>query len=187
MAKERDDPRGRKIADQLEGLMDDGEAFLMRCEGERIRVFEAEDDETVPVPSRLADREPALHGKLLRAEAALDAAGSWMTKLVWLVALLAIVGIATGWLGAWLGIDVEPLQSFWVYVAILGLTITVTSTLGGFFERIRYAGLRAEVHRAIDESGLDADTAISLLATGNDLTTVAKFLKRDDAKSARRW
>ena len=170
-----DTERANGIAAALEGVLEEGDAFLVRRTPERIEVTRPEPEESPP----LDEAHPELYGHLLQVSEELSDAGC---NLVWM-GLAAVAGICLAihmqWLDNVLGIDVERLRSLWVY----GFAIVVTFFLCGYFaeqmEQRVYARRRGELMRTIREAGFTARTLLARIAKREDLKDVADQLKTD--------
>jgi hypothetical protein len=180
MATERDDARGRKIARQLDGLLDEGQSMLVRCETGVIKVFEVEgeDDELTRV-SPLRDSHPELYGRMLALDQAVDKAGGFLLGLLWIVTTVTFVLTWSGALDGLFGLALGHIISFWMilpFVIVMGI---VTSQIGNVFEKAKYAGLRGALHAAIDGSGLTLPTVLSKIEGDQAVSNLAERLKID--------
>jgi len=184
MAEQRIDPRGKKIGERLMGYLDDGESFVVRYEGGEMRVFDGDEEAPVALPSRLAYENPRLYGHLVRVQGALSSAGAWLQKLLWLAAILVVIGLVSHLLDDLLGVDLDASRSIVLYLALLGVAGFLGHFVGAFFERLRYRALEGDLHDAIDGAGLDVETVLAWTARDASISKAVERLQADPPRRA---
>lgn len=167
--------RTARIAAALEGILETGDAFLVRRAADRIEVTRPEPEEPPP----LDKAHPELYGHLLQVSEELSDAGS---SLVW-IGLAAVAGICLAihmqWLDSVLGIDAQRLRSFWVYGFAMVVGLLSFGSLSGVMERRVYAQRRAGLMASIRQAGFTPRTLLARIEKDEDLDDVATKLKTD--------
>jgi len=170
-----DNERRSRIAAALEGVLEKGDAFLVRRAGDRIDVTRRNPGESPP----LDEAHPELYGHLLQVSEELSDAGS---NLVWM-GVAAVAGICLAihmqWLNSVLGIDAERLRSLWVYGFVMVVAFFFFGFVSEQMERRIYARRRGELMRTIRQAGFTARTLLARIAKQEDLKNVADKLKTD--------
>ena len=109
MTAEEREEREQDIADQLAGVLDEGERWLVACRGGRIDVRPAEAASLKP----FSEEQPELYGYLLAVNEVLSDAGTGFVMTSMFVAAAICLAIHMEWIDRLLRIEIERLQSVW--------------------------------------------------------------------------
>ena len=116
-----DDYRVEELTEYLQEVVHDGEYFTVRKTSSVLRILDPGSAE----PS-LSEDHPSLHGRLLAINERLDASGGNLGLFTVLAIVFSCVALEMSWVDSLWGLELDQLQSFWVYliIAIAGFLIS---------------------------------------------------------------
>jgi len=167
--------RQEEIAESLEGLLVDGERFVVDCHDGRVDLQSIEEANLKP----LAEEKPELYGHLLAVSEALSDAGSSFV----LFAMITVAGICLAihmdWIDTFLNVDVQKIQSPWVYAFVLIACFFASGQIALWIEASAYRRHRGEVIRAVRDAGLTRWHLLARISQDEDLSNLVEKLKTD--------
>ena len=167
--------RQEEIARTLEDILVEGERFVVDRHQEGVDVQPIEDARLKP----LSDEQPDLYGHLLAVSEILSDAGSNFVLFPMMTVAVVCLCIHMRWIDTIAGIDVDKLQSFWVYGIALGICFFVTGQIALWVEAFAYRRYRDELIRHIRETGFTRWHLLARISQDEDLSNVADKLKTD--------
>jgi len=173
MSTEIDDAQKRKIAEALTGVMRDGQRCLIQCSDGDITV-----DSKVPA-AEIKQKHADLYGQLLTANEAISDAGGWVGIVMFFTAAVFCLAIHMAWFNSVLGVPVERLQSFWLYLLVLAVVVIVSGGLVSVREQQAYRRHRQEVLRAIADAGSTKNAILTAINDDPALKSIAEWRKKD--------
>jgi len=168
------DERATEIAEALEGLLEDGDEWVVSCDEDEIDVRAADE-----IDEGLDETHPELYGHLLEVSKELSNAG---INFVW-VGVLAMGGVCLAihmnWIDGLFGIKAEWLQGFWVYLFLLVAAFMVMGYLATQVESLVYARRRKELGESFRRSGMTRWHLLARIEDDPGVEEVAERLKTD--------
>lgn len=169
--------RQQEIARVLDEILDDGERFAVDCHDGCVDVQPIEEANLRP----LSEEKPELYGRLLAVSEILSDAGSNFV----LFAMITVAGICLtiymNWTDTILGIDVERLQSFWVYAFALTACFFLSGHVALWIEASTYRRHRNDLIQAIRVAGLTRWYLLARISQDEDLSNIVEKLKTDSS------
>lgn len=178
MTAEEQADREQEIADALAGLLDDGERWVVACRNGRIDVRPAEAASLKP----FSEEQPDLYGYLLSVNEVLSDAGTSFVVTSMFVAAAVCLAIHMEWIDTLLRIEIERLQSVWVYSFALAATFFGSGHVALWIEAMAYRRHRGDLLLAIRQSGFTLNRLLARIAGDEELGKVAERLKLESAQ-----
>lgn len=129
--------------------------------------------------SNLQQEHPELYGRLLMANEKLENVG---TLAVWLL-MLFIVGLCVtihmAWIDPLLGIPVENLQGWGVYILIALASFVIYCLYTELAEKIAYRSLKPGIMNYLAQQSLTIPWLVSQLANDSSLEEISDQLKKE--------
>lgn len=166
--------RIEQIQDLLDGVVDEGECYLVRCHNGEIEAAAMSKEGIVPL--RLTHEE--LYGCMLSINEDISAAGSHLMSVMFFAAVAFCVGIHLQWF-AELSPFLAKFNSLWFFLPFLALVIYVGKTISWIVGDRVYSFRRNELLQAIFESGLSRYQLLSRMEGDPSLADLATVLKKD--------
>ena len=116
---------------------------------------------------------------MLALDDAVEKAGGRLNAFIWIVVIVLFVLAWGGAIDGLFGWSFSHIVSFWMFIPLVVLTSIVTYRIGSTFERIRYAGLRASLHTAIENAGLTTAAVVSKIEGDTAVSNLSEQLKID--------
>jgi hypothetical protein len=170
-----DDARRRQIANVLEQTLVDGERVVV---GRQDGVVDVEPIEEANLRS-LAEEKPELYGHMLAINENLSDAGSSMVVFPMLGVAGICLMIHMSWIDTFLGIEIEKLRSFWVYLFAVVAGFFLFGQIAVWLEAAAYSRQRGSLVEAVGRAGLNRWQLLARIAQDDDLSNVAEKLKTD--------
>jgi len=167
------------IAESLDGIVADGERFVVDCHDGRIEVQEIEDADLRP----LAEEKPELYGHLLAVSEVLSDAGASLVVFSMLLVAAICLTVHMQWIDTFLRVDIEHLRSIWVYGFALAASFFVVGQIAVWVEAAAYRRHREELIQSIHRAGIGRWHLLARIAEDEQLENVADHMKKD----ARPW
>ncbi len=178
MNPEEQGEREQDIADALAGVLDEGERWLVACRSGRIDVRPAEAASLKP----FSEEQPDLYGYLLAVNEVLSEAGTGFVMTSMFVVAAICLAVHMEWIDRLLRIEIERLQSVWVYAFALAATFFGSGQVALWIESMAYRRHREELLRAIRSSGFTLKRLLARIAGDGQLGKVAERLKTESAR-----
>ena len=167
--------RQQEIARSLEGILVEGEKFVVDCGGGRIDVQGIEEAIFRP----LAEEKPELYGHLVAVSEILSDAGSNFVLFPMMTVAAICLTIHMKWIDTILGVDVDKVRSIWVYAIALTACFFVCGQIALWVEALVYRRYRADLIRAIREAGLSRWHLLARISKDEDMSNIVDKLKTD--------
>lgn len=175
MAERWEPDRSEAIIQALDGILDEGECFLVRCsEGQVVAAAITEDGLT---PLRLTHED--LYGCMLSVNEDVTSTTLHTLAISVIVAGILSVAIHLEWLGAVLGPVQTSLQSIWVYITLLFLSFFLGLLIDQLIARKKYDRRRSEIMQALFISGLSRYQLLARLEGDASVAQALSLLKSD--------
>lgn len=170
-----DRDRADEVSTLLQGSLEEGEGFLVRCQNYSIEVVPFHENE----PFELKHTHEELYGCLLSINEDLS---SRRYPYYWIL-LVAVsflsLSIHLEWLDTLFQLSFEPVRSLWFYLALtLAMTVLYNIVIGSV-ESATYRRRRPELLQAIFESGLSRYRLLSRMEGDPGLSHISEQLKVD--------
>jgi hypothetical protein len=170
-----DRDRADEVATFLEGALQDGEGFLVRCNNFSIEVVPFHEQE----PFELKHTHEELYGCLLSINEEISERQFpyfWLT----LVALVFFcLALHLQWLDTLLNIDFQGIRSIWFYLSTALATVVLYNIIIGFVERSIYRRRRPELLQAIFEAGINRYKLLARMEGDPGISHISDKLKID--------
>ncbi len=195
----REDEHIRRVASAIEDFIPPGRTYLVTRDDSGVTVLPMDADTdadaaeldlsaAAAIAQRpLPDRAPALVGRLLTVNEAISSSGVGPMVGIWLLAILACWGVAEGWLTTAVGLPVEPLQSWWVYIGLMLGGLVAGASASGWTERAAFERHRESLLRAIADDGAEPFALLAELEGDERFEDVSRLLKKSADAGVRQW
>ncbi len=168
-----DEAREEIIAEALEPLLRDGEAFQVYRDKGEVHVLDIG-------TSMCAILYPRLYGRLLSLSTIITNAGVGIGRIPLLLAGLFCIGIRMRWWEDFMSAPLlAKLDNGWFFVLVFFLVLSILQTITGWLQKQAYRRHRDDLFRLMEESNVDRDELITLISEDENVERVAWYLELD--------
>jgi hypothetical protein len=170
-----DDFTSRKevIARALDGVLAEGEQYVVRCSGGEVQIQNMEAMEA-------RQKYPRLYGHMLALHERIDNAGGSLIIFMLAGAGLFCLGVHLEWWDDWLGVAaMAKLRSGWFYLAALVLAFLLGGTIANWLEKRAYRQGRDELIELMKQEKLSRESLLTTILDDATVAKVAEYLVTD--------
>ena len=172
-----DRDRADEVSTMLDGVLEEGEGFLVRCQNYSVEVVPFHENE----PFELKHTHEELYGCLLSIN---EDISRRRLPYFW-IAMVSVVFFSVSlhlfWLDSLSSFDFSGIRSIWFYLAVTLAVAVIYNIVFAVIESGVYKRRRPELLQAIFEAGISRYRLLSRMEGDPSLSHVADQLKIDDA------
>jgi hypothetical protein len=170
-----DRDRADEISTLLQGNLQEGEGFLVRCNNFSIEVVPFNESE----PFELKHTHEELYGCLLSINEDMTERRFPYFWVLLMMVVFVCLGIHLQWFDGYTGVGLESVRSVWFYISIILASVVIYGVVKSFIERAVYKSRRPELLQAIFEGGITRYRLLARMEGDPGISSIGDKLKID--------